>query len=100
MIDPLITILENEQQDLEARWFAGKILANFSQPEVIISMVNLLVTTEVEELREMAAMTLAGLDQEAIAPLATLLSYSEFRYLVTRALAQIPLPEVIEPLLE
>jgi HEAT repeat protein len=99
VIDPLITILDDEQQEIEARWFAGKILANFSQPEVIICVVNLLITTEVEELREMAAMTLAGLDQKAIAPLATLLSYSQFRYLVTRALAQIPLPEVIEPLL-
>ncbi|TVQ48896.1 MAG: HEAT repeat domain-containing protein [Gloeocapsa sp. DLM2.Bin57] len=98
-IEPLLTILEDEQQDFEVRWFAGKILANFPEPEVIIAVVNLLVTTEVEELQEIAAMTLASFSKRAIAPLVTLLSYPQYRLLATRALAQIRTREVIEPLL-
>lgn len=99
VVQPLIAILEDETTDLDHRWFAGKILGNFKQPEVVLSLVNLLNTSEEEELKAIAATALANLDHGAIAPLTTLLDKSESRLLATRALAQIRRPEVIEPLL-
>ncbi|ELR98604.1 HEAT repeat domain-containing protein [Gloeocapsa sp. PCC 73106] len=99
VVTPLIAIWEDVGIDPDHRWYAAKILGNFPQPEVIISLVNVLSTTEIEDLKEMAALTLAGLEQQAIAPLVVLLADPQSRLLATRALAQIRRPEVIEPLL-
>lgn len=98
-IAPLIEILEDDEAQMEARWFAGRILAEFNHPTVIITLVNLLRTSEDEDLATMAASALSSLGNSAVHALADLLLDPETRLLATTALSQIRRPEIIEPLL-
>jgi HEAT repeat protein len=99
VIDPLITVLENEEKASEHRWFAARILGEFDQPPVILALVNCLQITEDEDLRAIAAKALGNIGQSAIDALNPLLSNPETRLLAVEAFAQIPRPEVIEALL-
>src|SRR4028119_1776123 len=65
-IAPLIEILEDEEAELELRWFAARILGEFNDPVVVTSLVELLRTSEDEELIEMAAAALTNLGSSAI----------------------------------
>ena len=98
-IAPLIAIIEDEDADLEQRWFAVRILGNFDRPEAIATLVELLKTSESEELGSIAADTLANLEPSAIASLTSLLTLEDSRLFATSALAQIRQPETIDPLL-
>jgi HEAT repeat protein len=98
-IAPLIEILEDDEAELEVRWFAGRILAEFNQPSVITTLVNLLKTAEDEELAAMAASALSSLGNSAVVALGGLLADPQTRLLATTALSQIRRPEIIEPLL-
>ena len=99
VIDPLISVLEDEEKESEHRWFAARILEEFDQPRVVLALVNCLQTTEDEDLRAIAAQALGNIGQSAINVLNPLLSNSETRLLAVEAFAQIPRPEVIEGLL-
>lgn len=99
VINPLITVLENEQKESEHRWFAARILGEFDQPLVVLALVNCLQTTEDEDLKVIAAQALGNIGQSAIDALNPLLSNPETRLLAVEAFAQIPRPEVIEALL-
>ena len=98
-IAPLIEILEDDDTDMEVRWFAGRILAEFNHPTVILTLVNLLKTAEDEDLAAMAANALSSLGNSAVDALAGLLADPQTRLLGTTALSQIRRPEIIEPLL-
>ncbi len=98
-IAPLIAILEDDEGELEVRWFAARILGGFNHPTVIITLVDLLKTSEDEDLAAMAAEALANLGNSAVDALAGLLSDPESRLLATTALSQIRRPETIAPLL-
>lgn len=98
VIDPLITVLENEEKASEHRWFAARILGEFDQPPVILALVNCLQMTKDEDLRAIAAKALGNIGQSAIDALNTLLCNPETRLLAVVAFAQIPRPEVIEAL--
>jgi HEAT repeat protein len=98
-IAPLIEILEDEAIEPEARWFAGRILGEFDQPEVIFSLVNILETTEDLDLAAIVAQSLANLGKSTINALTKLLEQPDCTLFAARALAQIRRPEVIEPLL-
>lgn len=63
-------------------------------------MIELLQTSESAELRGVAAAALADQGSGAIAALVPLLADPSTRLLAVQALAQIPSPEVIEPLLQ
>src|SRR4028118_1555477 len=41
-IAPLIELLEDDEADLEMRWFAARILGEFNDPVVVTSLVELL----------------------------------------------------------
>jgi hypothetical protein len=99
VIDPLISVLENEEKESEHRWFAARILGEFDQTSVILALVNCLEITEDEDLRAIAAKALGNIGQSAIDALNQLLSNPETRLLAVEAFAQIPRPEVIDPLL-
>jgi len=99
VIDPLTTVLEDEQKASEHRWFAARILGEFDQPRVVLALVNCLQTTEDKDLKAIAAQALGNIGQSAIDALNPLLSNSETRLLAVEAFAQIPRPEVIEALL-
>ena len=98
-ISPLIEILEDDETEMEARWFAGRILAEFNHPTVVITLVNLLKTAEDEDLAAMAANALSSLGNSAVEALTGLLADPQTRLLGTTALSQIRRPEIIEPLL-
>ena len=99
VIDPLITVLEDEEKASEHRWFAARILGEFDKTAVILALVNCLQTTEDEDLKAIAAQTLGNIGQSAINALNPLLLNPETRLLAVEAFAQIPRPEVIEALL-
>ncbi len=98
-IAPLIELLEDDEADLEMRWFAGRILGEFNHPTVITSLVHLLKTSEDEDLTAMAAAALSSLGNSAVDALASLLADPESRLLATQSLSQIRRPEIIAPLL-
>jgi HEAT repeat protein len=98
-IAPLIEILQDDEAELELRWFAGRILGGFNHPTVITTLVDLLKTAEDEELSTMAAAALASLGDSAVEALTGLLADPESRLLATTSLSQIRRSEIIAPLL-
>jgi len=98
-IAPLIAIVEDEEADLDVRWFASRILGEFDDPLVVISLVELLESAEDEDLAQMAAQALSNIGSSAIAALSNLLAQEETRYLAVHALAHIRRGETIAPLL-
>lgn len=98
-IAPLIEILEDDEAELELRWFTARILGNFNHPTAITTLVNLLQTAEEEDLAAMAATALSSLGHSAVDALADLLADPQTRLLATTALSQIRRTEIIEPLL-
>lgn len=99
VVEPLISVLEQETTDLEHCEFAAQILGAFDQPTVILALVNLLQTTNNEELQAIAISSLGRIGQSAIVVLSRLLAEPPTRLLAIQALAQIRRTEVIEPLL-
>ena len=98
-IAPLLEILEDEDKELESRWFAGRILSEFDDPNAIIALTELLRQTEDEELSVMAAQALANIGSTAIEALTSLLDQETTRLLAVQALAVIRRSETIAPLL-
>jgi HEAT repeat protein len=96
-IVPLVEILEDEDADLEFRWFACRILGQFPQPMAVMSLVKLLEIEEDEDLTEMAAQSLANLGSSAILPLSNLLAKEESKLLAVKALSHIRHPDTIAP---
>lgn len=98
VIPSLIVILEDEDREPEARWFAGRILGEFPQPMVIEALIRLLQTSPDEELQRIVAGALAQIGKPAIASLAAALTAPASRLLAARSLAQIRHTAVIDPL--
>jgi len=98
-IAPLINILQDEEADEELRWFAGRILGEFNDSAVISALVDLLKSSESEELSVMATTALANQGNSAITALTDLLKQEEWRLLGVRGLAHIRTKETIAPLL-
>ncbi|MDJ0689726.1 MAG: HEAT repeat domain-containing protein [Xenococcaceae cyanobacterium MO_188.B32] len=99
VIHPLIALLEDEEVDIEVRWFISRILGQFNEPAIVIALVKLLQQTEQEELALVAAQTLANIGTAAVDALSKLLVEEEYRLLSVRALAHIRSVETINPLL-
>jgi len=99
VVAPLIEILEDEEADLEQRWFAGRILGGFNTPEVIQTLVKLLDDSEDEELNAIASSSLAAIGYPAVEALTNLLVKPDSRLFATRALAQMHCAAVVDPLL-
>jgi len=98
-ITPLVEILQDEEADLELRWFVIRVLGGFNHPIIITTLLDFLKTAEDAELAAMAAATLSSVGEEAIEALSSLLLVPESRLLATKALAQIRRPQTIMPLL-
>ncbi|WP_218617074.1 HEAT repeat domain-containing protein [[Phormidium ambiguum] IAM M-71] len=98
-IAPLIDILQDEDADEELRWFAVRILGEFHDSTVISALVDLLKTSDNEELSAMATTALANQGKSAITALVDLLTQEEWRLLAVRGLAHIRTKETITPLL-
>jgi HEAT repeat protein len=98
-ISPLIEILEDEEIEMEERWFAGRILGQFDRPVVLEALVRCWQTSADEELTAIITTALANFGQSAIASLTDLLKHPELRPLATHTLAQIRHPAAIDSLL-
>lgn len=98
-IPPLIEILEDEDAEEEVRWYAARILSEFKHPDTIAPLVQLLKSSDSQELKAMAATALGEMDTLAIAALAELLSDDDTRLLAVRSLSYIRRTETIPPLL-
>ncbi|HEY9806921.1 MAG TPA: HEAT repeat domain-containing protein, partial [Candidatus Obscuribacterales bacterium] len=101
VISALLEVVQDEEADVELRWFTVRILGQFNQPVVIKTLVQLLQDaeeTEAEELSEIAAGTLANFGTDAIAALTDLLADEHCRVLAVQALTQIRSREIIAPL--
>jgi HEAT repeat protein len=98
-IAPLIDLLQDDEADLETRWFAARILGEFKHPAIIQTLIEVLQESKDEDLSAMAAAALASLGTPAIAALTNLLATDETRLLAVRSLAQVRHSATIEPLL-
>ena len=97
-ISPLITLVKDESEEPETRWFAVRLLSDAKHPAAIQALVELL-NSEEDDLREMASEALASFGTRAIASLTDLLNNSETRSLAVQALTQIRHSATIAPLL-
>jgi HEAT repeat protein len=100
ILPSLLQIWQEPRLETEARWFSGRLLAQYPQPEVILALAQLLKEDAPRELRAVAAEGLASMGESAIYPLVDLLENSDTRYLAVQALAQMRRSGVIEPLLK
>ncbi len=98
-IPPLLEILEDEEAEEELRSFAVRIVGDMKNPNAIAPLVELLKTSEDEELPALAAAALGQIGQNAIAALTELLAQEDTRLLAVRSLCYIRQKEIIAPLL-
>jgi len=98
-IAPLITLLQNETAELEARWFAARILGELNDAVAIRALVEQLQAAEDDDLNQVIAESLANLGSDAISALTELLAIEETRRFALQALAQIRQVDTIPPLL-
>lgn len=97
-ISPLITLVKDEDEEPETRWFGIRLLGNANHPAAIQALVELL-NSEDDDLREMASVALANFGIHAIVPLTDRLKASGTRLLAVQALTQIRHSATIAPLL-
>ena len=97
-IAPLVQLLQTEEANLELCWFVAQILGEFDEPQAIAALVNLLTITESEEIKAVAATTLANFGLQAIEPLSNLLRQPQWQLLAIHSLSQIHHQDIIEPL--
>jgi HEAT repeat protein len=95
----LLDLLETEEDDWELCWFIARILGQSDRPEAIAALIDLLDRTDNEEVKVIAATTLANFGQRAIEPLTRLLKEPQWRRLAIQALSLTNHSEAIEPLL-
>jgi HEAT repeat protein len=97
-IAALCALLQDEQADLELRWFTARTLGEAQHPLGIQTLVGLLDSPHAE-LAAIAAQSLVKLGPEAIAALVPLLAQPAGRLLAVQALAQIRHSQTIAPLI-
>nr|WP_238393371.1 HEAT repeat domain-containing protein [Myxacorys almedinensis] len=98
-IASLIDLLEDEDSDPEAQWFAIRILGGFDQPEGIAALIEVLKTSDNEELSEITVTALAQMGKPTIPMLARLLDDDSTRLLAVQTLGRIRHSETVPLLL-
>lgn len=99
IIAPLLELLQDEETDWELRWFAVRILGEIRSPEVVTDLVNVIKTSEQEELAAIASEALASFGLAALPALSELLAESAHRFVAVQALSRIRHPDTIDVLL-
>lgn len=100
VVGPLLEMLQDEELDWEARWFAARGLSAFDRPEVVNALLQLLAEAELEELRQAAAEALSQIGATAVVALSSQLNSPERRKLAALALTRIYHQAAIAPLLQ
>jgi HEAT repeat protein len=98
-VTPLTALLQDEEAEFEARWFAARLLGEANHPQAMQALIETLEHSDDEDLSAIAAEALANVGPAAIAALAELLTQVDTRPLAVAALAKIRSPETIAPLL-
>lgn len=98
-IDPLIEILEDEESDEELCWYAARVLGEFHHPAAIAALVELLKSSDSEEVSAMAAAALGQIGSPSVAALTELLAEENTRLLAVQSLSYIRSSETMTPLL-
>ena len=102
VLPALVRFVREEEADEDLCWFAARALGRFSEPQAIAPLLDLLQSDRGEELQGIAAEALAEVGEAAIAPLARLLAQPDTppatRKFAVRALAALPHPDAIAPL--
>lgn len=99
-IAPLIDLLNDEEVDPEAQWFAVRVLGGFNHPRVIEALIELLKTSQSEDLNSMAVSVLASMGKTAVSMLETLLADDSTRLFAVQALGQIRRSETVPLLMQ
>lgn len=98
-IAPLVELLQDDTAELEARWYAARILGELNDVAAIAALVTQLNTSTDEDLSAVVAEALANLGAAGIEALTRLLPTPATRQFALKALAQIHQPAIIEPIL-
>lgn len=96
----LCTLVSDETIAAEVRWYVCRILGNFPEQRVVLTLVELLQQTTDPELIAVAGKTLTEIGDRAIDALVDLLSQPEHRRLAVQSLFYIRTAATIDPLLE
>ena len=104
-IQPLLDLVNDEDIDLENRWFGARILGGFARPQVVTALVELIHQDEDPELTAIAIGALTKIGVPAIAALTEILatpvaSPPAHRRIAVTILAQIRHSQTIEPLIQ
>ncbi len=101
-VDALIDLLNDE--DSELQWFIVRILGSFDHPGVVDALIEVLKTTDQEELSAMAVSVLSTISadrhSEVIAKLSALLKNDSTRLLAVQTLGQIRRSQTVPLLLQ
>jgi HEAT repeat protein len=98
-IAPLLERLQDDEIELEVRWFIARTLGDLPDPQVLDALIEVLITASDTELCNMCAAAIANFGRAAIAPLTDLLGNESIRLLAVRALCQIRQAETVPSLL-
>nr|WP_228037859.1 HEAT repeat domain-containing protein [Nodosilinea sp. LEGE 06152] len=96
----LLTILEDEDGDWEARWFAARALGELNHPQVVPALIATFAATPDDDLRQAVAAALTQIGPPAIAALGEQLAQPALRPVAVQALARIPHPATLPLLIE
>jgi HEAT repeat protein len=97
-ITPLLDLLADRDYELEDRWVIARILGDFSHPQVIAALVDIISDNQDAELTEIATSALTKIGVPAIATLTKLLTTPD-RGMAIATLAKIRHSQTIEPLI-
>ncbi len=100
IISTLTTLVKDPTTEGDVRWFICQTLGNFSNGAVILTLVELLDSTNDQELVAIAGKTLTKIGDNAIDALQDLLTKPQHRSLAVQSLYYIRTAKTIEPLLE
>lgn len=98
-IAPLITLVRDDTAELEARWFAIRVLGATQDPQAIATLIELLQQDGDDDLTAAAAEALADLGTAAVTVFVPLLADPALKAYAVKALAQIRHSATIAPLL-
>lgn len=98
-IAPLIALAQDDTAELEARWFAVRILGASQNPQAIAALIDLLHEDSDDDLTAAAAEALAELGATTVTVFEPLLADPTLKGLAVKALAQIRHSATIAPLL-
>ncbi|MGB3199843.1 MAG: HEAT repeat domain-containing protein [Nodosilinea sp.] len=95
----LLAVLQDEDQDWEARWFAARALGKLDHPDVVVALIQVFASTPDDDLRQAVAAALAQIGVPAIEALTQLLGQPNHQPMAVQALARIHHPAIVPPLL-